>query len=865
MTLPTSLKSMTLWVAFLIVYFTMPTPDLVAQEVFNPFPCVDANRLDTACAGRRYEIDFEVQGAPGTWSVVSGAAGSSINAGTGLFSWILPPAVPVGNSYSITIRAAAAGPTKVFTLPVVASGTPGCPAAGITVTAKPCIQEIVYVLDASGSMNDLLPNGDSRWQSLQTNLQSHINSLSVLEPGLDINDTWTAALFGDGVTRVTKGNFFNNITSTTVIPTGTPANGWTPMGAGLHFAYSQLFTGLGQIGQGKRRMLVLLTDGEQNRNPYVEMSPLRLALRPGQDPPNGEIMTDITNPPRTYPAIGNTVYNLEGVNAAAIRSVGLYAVDIGANSTQVEATLSALATNSTSGDAVGSLDAARIADFFDEAAQEWLNTSSPRILDKRNGNSRGFDNPGVEAFTVNDSVHVLTLKFYTSDQLSTSAQVSVTKNGVFVNPTMIKRVEDHTVLVQFNFAKDTSLPSPAGQWVATFWDFKPNNYNVAAFVEDKMIHHDLKLGNGSKLYAGDDLNVKFNVDYRGVGMDGDTVQAFLLRPGDDLGDLVAKAPPVQAGQTHLFSSSAQAKFDFYALDGATLLKMKDEERIITLQDDGNGNYSGVFKGNEVTGIYEVFIRAKGTHPYAKKWQGWTMEGAFFDFSRPEDITLQREIIDLGNGQYTVRVTPVNKFGRRMGPGQEDRIRFTTNPGTLSGFTDKLDGTYETTLTAPVGTNPVISIFVIDQLNPVSVAPIKPQPWGVSLHAGAAIPLDNFGILNKPGVMAEIDLTYRISERFDIEALGGYYGFSNANYIAGASILVGYKVAALSPNLSLRAAIGAGYFKPKNDTATVGYTGRLELVRSFGAHWQGTLHGAYFRLPDPNISFAAVGIGMKYFF
>jgi len=797
-------------------------------------------------------------------------------------SGVLNAAIPITadpGSYTLTITAntGAGSLTATFELPVVeysAADNPQC-VAGFQ--AGPCKREIVFVLDNSGSMNNHEVPGDpsspTKWSKLQSVVTASLSQFNSLVP--NNNHLWDAVFFGNQVNRTAAGNLGTNASFT--FPAA--AIGGTPMGGGLQMAFQRSFENLNSTNRrdDRKRLIILVTDGAQNVNPMVNKTTYSdiHCYNTENWPVNGIVPIDSHEP--ALPALNQLGAGTIGLNSGQEGRVQIYSVGVGVGIGTAEGALLA-ATTGLSNSYIAAPTAAALAAIISDFTDDWMADESPRALDSRKGTTKSDYEQTSELFTVNDSVQAFTLQFFATDHSFTSAQVQVLKDGQAIkNPTQITYNKDFvTVFVDLTSAKllaeNPFLKKPAGIWQALISDAQSTPYQVTAFVEDKKIHHRLTLGNGQPLYAGDPLPVKFSVSNRGKGISKDTVVAVLYRPGDDLGDLAARiATPGQLNPNEPGGSLGQAKIDYAVSQQAIYDSLREKQRIIVLKDEGNGNYTGIFNGNEVTGGYRVIVRYQGWTPSTQQHQGWEMEGAFFDFSRPEDIRLKQEVVPVNgtNGklsrQYLVRVTPVNKFGRRIGPGQLDRISIQANPGATTVLKDNLDGSYETQVTAPTGTVPIITVKVIDQRTPVYTGPLLPRKFGVSLHAGATFPVNHLDSLYNPGLFAEIDLHYDLNSTFDVELVGGYYGFGNGFNLLGGTAYLGYHLLNASSSWNVRLAAGAGAFKPKNGDMAAGYSGRLEVGKKIGTHLEASLHGAYFHLPNPNYSFFAGGVGLKYYF
>ncbi|MBK6931884.1 MAG: VWA domain-containing protein [Saprospirales bacterium] len=654
-----------------------------AQVILNAFPCPDQGTLPEGCPLRPYNITMELSsGAATAWSVTSGPAwftrqsntATSAVFGTGAANI---PVGDAGNTFPIGISATVGGlpVSATFSLTV---RTPGvtCP-AGFSV--QPCQREIVYVLDKSGSMNWDADPGDglptTRWQKLKEVVESQLLTLDDLSLSLGLADSFDVVLFGGDIHRVSVGDFFNvppDIDD--VIPPATVVSGGTPLGGGIQMALKRSFNGLGRPGGGKKRLIFMVSDGDQNMNPMVNAATFSsVACEAGGFPANGVTLTDDVEPLLpVIPPLGAEVLDL---NSAVNAPIERYNVGIGIGMTGAAHDLM-----NGAGDKYESTLGVADLDVLMDAMMTgtYLAATSPRVLDSRRGIAGDKDNPTIERFYVNDSVQHLTVKFFTLNQPFSDVHVDVLKDGFPVYPKLTAR--DFLRLLHINFENpywagtNSGSLSPSGWWEFRIYDKRQTAYRVTAFVEDKRIHQSLELGSGGKFYAGDPLPLRFQLHYRDDGIAGAKARAFLYRPGDDLGDLAADAatlkdlPVAEPGGT-----AAQAKIDHLVQQTDFYNKLQEEERVIDLDDQGDGSYTGTFTGNVVTGGYRVMVRVEGEHAVGGKYQGWSMEGFFTDFARPGDIDLNESVstgVRDGNTQaYTLVIKPTNQLGKNSARGR----------------------------------------------------------------------------------------------------------------------------------------------------------------------------------------------------
>lgn len=629
--------------------------------------------------------------------------------------------------------------------------------------------------------------------------------------------------------------------------------GGTPLGGGIQMAVTDIFTGLGEPGQGKKRILFDLTDGMQNRSPRISG---RTLIDSGV--PAGGIMGG------TFPM---------DFDAGLLQQISVFSIGVGtAMPSTAHADLNAFSQQYESTlDPAGDLD-----DFFDAIIADALPETSPRLLDIRKGQETSSGDFQTETFAVNDSVYSFTLKLKNRSGTFEEPQVFVLKDGqpldvppVFSNET--------TIIYDYNFPAPpgSALPDTSrGNWSIRFRDSNPFDYKVTALVDEKNIHHSLDFSGASDFYAGDDLPVRVRIWDRRGGITGATVIATIERPGDELGDIAANTDV--PSDSLVFNEedilAGQAKMNFLAGQPEIWQRLQREPSQITLQDDGNGYYTGSFAGNEVTGSYRVVIKITGTHPTLGDYEGWESNSAFLDFARPDDIDLNESIENLGVSdgfqRYRVVITPTNQFGKKIGPAQESRISAAVDNGSVFGWQDNLDGSYQFEVSVPEGTTPNLQIYVIDPDKPVFDEKLDgDKPFGLSLHGGLVFSLNDTAPLDSlnSGIYGEVDLSYRFGPKFGLQLVGGYYRFDDDFKILGVTLFGEYTARdAIAAGIDFKAAAGLGAFKPDNQSTTLG------IGLKAGANWRITpdfeamLDVGWYGLPNPDYQLGYLGVGLRYF-
>ncbi len=711
-------------------------------------------------------------------------------------------------------------------------------------------KEYVLLLDRSGSMNAIVSGTNRRWNELKNTISTYLPQLNDA-----LGQTGSLKVYyfnGAAASLKYSGNWGPNWSSRTYInetlfQEGAPLaditpSGGTPMGDAICDAIQ------GSTATSNRTF-ILFTDGIQTVPPDYDMSTHNTPCTSGS-------AIDLDNSPH---------------NQIKLFTIGTGGCDV--------ALLQELA-NPNDQFAQANIGGSPELNIFFTSTIPWslYDCGSPRIIDYRAGKMGGGRDTISQKFKVNRMVDNLAIRLTSFPDGSvtlfgTTARLYKDGEPTFYEPI----IESNTIryFIEFNDPFEAG-----GEWELRFTG--PGlPYELSVMAEDKYIKTKLSAGQDGLVYAGDPINVKVSVQEAGAGVNTATVRAILLRPGEDLGDLAARAN-ISAGSLSTSVSSdpveiGQAKIDSLLRTQAfaDLVRNDTSGNVLTLNSIGNGEYTGTFIGNEMTGTYRVVALIDGQLTGLGAYEGWETKCVLVDFSRPEDITLQEKITSLsvkdGQHSYRISITPVNKFGKRIGPGQTRRIGIQVSQGTAQRPQDQLDGTYTSVITVPEGSNPVITITVTDPDKPVLQKNLdaisggsSAHPFGISLHLGVAVPTGTLSTPFDPGIALEGDLTYRLSSQFALEAVAGYYAFQPDFNIVGGTLGAMY-IKSLGGGRSVHLAAGAGAFKPKNEDAAFGYSFRVGLNKQINTHLLASLDFGLTGLPAPDYNFVKGMIGVKYFF
>lgn len=742
-------------------------------------------------------------------------------------------------------------------------------------------KKIALVLDLSGSMNLTYGAGaETRFQLLKRTVKSYLPMLASAISGMPApaNPNRLAVYFFNGATSNMRfeGNFVPSEWDTGdeveaklfMQPPPAPANtpvqpsGATPIGAGLLSAINFLNTGpLGSV-----RNIVLFTDGLQNVPPMV--------VSPGFE--------------TIEPAI-----NLNSGDNAGIKILTIGA----ANAQAPMLNLLANPDNWFANDEI--ISNASLNTFFTTTIALALRDCSPRIVDLRNSSLAGFDQWTADTFAISRFVDKLTFRttvFSNDSDDVLSDDFELWKDGQQLSKQFVKTFFENKSL---RFEVDLPIPTgpmtymdEAGKWVVRVRGTKGAEYESLCLAEDKYLETDLTAGGLATRYAGDEIPVEAKLQFAGRGIDNAVVRAILLKPGEDLGDLAARRnvaaknltiaePPASNSTAANSQALGQAKLDFLLSQPDFIQKLEKEKRIINLISTGGGTYRGNFPGGDQTqntGTYRVVALFDGTADGPKTFESWESRCVYLDFSAPDDIMLVPSLVYVGkcgDGKpqkpcYQMAFTPVNKFGKRLGPAQAPRIQVKVGKPTPIDLIDNLDGSYSTVVFEKPDGDPAVSIFVGDPSKPVFESQISrlQKHFGVSAHVGMTIPRSELDTMFNNSGYAELDFTYRFGKNraWQASAVGGFYAFEKDFNIVGARAQVAHLFNRSDlPGVQFRLGAGAGYYVPKNEVGIIGYNLDAGAVWHFSPVADLSLDARYFVLDKKGYQFATLGAGAVFFF
>lgn len=542
--------------------------------------------------------------------------------------------------------------------------------------------DLVLVFDRSGSMNSNTPTGNSRWDALKDAASNFANLYQALER---TDDRLSITYFEtDLVPASACCNTFINFTNTigTTVSTDLNANspgGATAMGLGLQNAQTKL------SDPSRTRSILLFTDGRQNQNPmvnlngqgYSDASTIPSGLRiftVGIDIPNGNYLTTLQN---------LAVNNQGSFNTTDDGSAFTFVASAGA-------------------DVRGDLSSG-----FTDQYVAMLSGSSPQLIDRSSTSFSSGSAPfTLQSFPLNNKVNHLLLefsfnrKFEIPELAQILARIQVTKDGnpvtTYATPSWAGNYTN-TLLLTFTFNQPGGPPlSPEGNWAVQMADvssFKITHGNLTSLADDHRLHIRKDFGNKDPK-VNESFPVSLTLDWLSHPITDANAEAIVLRPGEDLNDLLARNPLVvdPSGAQDAATPGTQKYEQLMDTDSAFRAMIEKTENMVPLTHTADGIYKGTFNGLNVSGVYRILFRVTGTHADAGQYQRILTESFYVSFASV-DLEASAVTSQVVNGKLEVNMRPITPYGRYVGPAMGDAFSV-DNPGiNIDQVTDHQDGSY----------------------------------------------------------------------------------------------------------------------------------------------------------------------------
>jgi von Willebrand factor type A domain-containing protein len=538
--------------------------------------------------------------------------------------------------------------------------------------------DVVFVLDRSGSMggsSKVTPPATDRWDALKTGVN---NFTPMITSAAGAGSRFGLTLFASSV--LTNNSFPGGLTAiganlandvNTELGSQSPS-GATAMGPGLK-------NGMGKMTDAARpRVVVLFTDGEQNVPPEVNL--------------DGCTFSDATTVNPTCPAGAGTVKIVTvGIGSPEGNYLTTLQQLAHQNRGKVIITGNGADFISPPGDCMGDPTAA-----FGCAIAPALSGSSPQVVASASGTLAGtvtlpFElDRSLEQLLIQISVN---RKFERQQLLQILAGVRVTQNGSDVTsmfqPVIVGNFTNSMLLRGVFKGKSegsytVDMKAPAGISPAL-------EYRTTAFADDHRLDLDWRV-NPTTPRAGEPFEPTVSLTWLSRPVTDAAVEAIILKPGDDLGDLLAKDPrTVRLQEGPEAGSPGLQKYLELLKDPNFLKSLLPVEQRLTLKHQGKGIYSAPYDPGDVSGVYQVLYEVKADDPAFGTVQRQAAQSIYVRFGKI-DLAASNVNTTVGNGTVTINFRPVTSTGRFVGPANASTISVTGDVR-VRQITDHQDGRY----------------------------------------------------------------------------------------------------------------------------------------------------------------------------
>lgn len=680
------------------ITLTVPKPNPL------PVPVVADYNLDIGVAvGASTGVHVVTATATVQWSFTSLPGGAILGPNNRFFSFqgitVTLPAdegvsVSSGSNVTITGTPTAGATSFLFGVQVNEASDATNVAAGNFTVLMHQPTDIVMVLDRSGSMAINTSAGVSRWNALRS---AATNFLTFYQALAKPSDRLSITYFESDLlpTSACCNTFVPVVapiatTVSTEIGTNTPG-GSTGMGSGLKNAETKLSDAT------KARSILLLTDGEQN----VPLPSVNL---------NGQGYSDATS--------------IAGGNAPG--GIKIATIGIGSPGGAFHTTLLNLALNNrgsynTSEDGTafifkGGNAGGDLSGGFTNAFVTMLQAFSPQIIDNSANAVPANSTPVMlQGFPLNKQVDKLLLMFTVGKNFEVPqlaqllARIMVQKDGAsvmkYAKPSFAGNYTN-TLLLTFDFKNPPQgqpALDPAGKWSVQISDsnLMYGFCKLTSVADDHRLHIQRTFGNTNPKVK-DAFPITVKLDWLNHAIKDGKVEAVILRPGEDLGDLLARnttnvklADGADAG-----SPGLQKYTQLWATDSAFRKALERTENLVTLAHTQDGKYEGTFNGLTVSGVYRIIFRISGTGTESGDYQRYMSESFYVSFS-DIDMTQSGVTTTIGNGQLVMTFRPITSYGRYIGPAMGDAFTVSNPKIKIAKVEDHQDGSYTITFTGEI--------------------------------------------------------------------------------------------------------------------------------------------------------------------
>ena len=560
----------------------------------------------------------------------------------------------------------------------------------ITIRRNPI--DIALILDNSGSMSGSV-GSSNRWNVLTTGATAFINNANDFT---QTGDMIGARFFSTTVSSPTmspfNGNLFSfsatspNATGITNLFSGKAPDDMTAMGQGL-VAGKTLLTGAGTDASHRKKIL-LFTDGMETEPPYLTVT---------------------AGPPATYTVTHG------GVTISQTDDIDIFAIGIGStggwesnliNLSQATGETALIVSPSETNPDL------RVSDYFvTGAGTRIMRDGSPKLVGIREGQFKPSLGATATAsiylardsFKLNSGIDKISFNLI-APLSSEPVIVSVTKGGIdFTQYLECSRAGDCQTC-HLNLNRVNPRVSSAGMWVVRMrlGTRRPANYLLSMIADDHVFKYNGYISN-SDVLVNQEINpslelLRNNVPYTSAS----SVGVIILKPGEDLGDLLARTQANVAPSRDSSDQNSVGNLKYLELlkDSAFVNKLKLQNNLVNLTyNNAQKKYTGKFNGLNVSGIYQAIFVISFIDSIYGNVERIDRQSFYVRF---KDVNIDASNATLSTVSTpklgtlnTLTFRPKASNGRLIGPGWGRRIKLNSSSGAvITGVQDKGDGTYD---------------------------------------------------------------------------------------------------------------------------------------------------------------------------
>lgn len=560
--------------------------------------------------------------------------------------------------------------------------------------------KIVFVLDNSGSMAMPIPGSSAnRWQVLKNSVELFVNKLEFFQQDREsVGITYFSSeveqpgtpIFDGFIPVTSESASLTSATFSADMKNKTTANR-TSMGNALVNAKQKLDN---NISFNVRKQVLLVSDGIQNIEPLVNIDGSTLS---------------------------QSGFKLNNGPCSVTDSIKYFTIGFGASGSASEI-LAKIADANGGASLIASTDKVDvdIEESFQDQFINMENGGGPQIVSRKSGL---LSSPSVSyTFDINRKVSKLYFEFI--NDYSKDITLKLEKDGKDLTSLANQTNKSFykTLGLTFPVLSTESIYSQ-GEWKLTISGKSTNKYSLTCFVDDNFTNFECK-PNKSVYTVGDELELSAKVYYGGkaVKNDENKVEVIILKPGDDIGNLLAIYSDTRKDSIVDVDNAAQAKFiHLIQNDNAFIKDLLPESQIVTLSPDTSGLYTGSFKSTKLAGVYKLIYRVNGEIPLYGKVERQKQHTVVFRFGKIDKKASKLEVSIANSGSTktaTINLKPKNKFGYLLGPGFLPRIQIMmdSKQGELKNGKDNLDGSYTFIVSnIPNSVRPDVKIFVMGEM------------------------------------------------------------------------------------------------------------------------------------------------------